>query len=452
MKKRIVQFLLIVLMMTTFINLNLSDVIAASFSVSASSSSVSPGGTFSVNISVGGAGRFSISASNGSVVSSAFIDGSGSIKVTAGQSGKTTVTVTATDVTATDETPITGSKSVSVSIKSQSNNNTSGNSGSSTGGSSSNGNTSSNSGTSQSTDNKSKDNNLASLSVSTGTLSPKFSASTTTYKVDLTSDVKKISISAKANDSKATVSGTGEHELKVGENNLTVTVKAENGSKKIYTISVYVTEKPTQFIKKGNQEYGILNDLSKADLPKGFEKTTLTVDGTEVTGLKNDKLKMTLLYLQDSEQKTGFYVYENNEIISEYKTISVNGKNYVVLEVNDEIKGIDNLKTGTIKIAETEMKCWTFEDQEHANYSVVYLMNDAGEKNLYSYESTEGTLQKYVPSIEKNEMGMITYIFIGTTVVFAATSIGLLVLYMNFKKKSISAIKDYYASKNQDFD
>lgn len=62
-----------------------------------------------------------------------------------------------------------------------------------------------------------------------------------------------------------------------------------------------------------------------------------------------------------------------------------------------------------------EMKCWTFEDQEHANYSVVYLMNDAGEKNLYSYESTEGTLQKYVPSIEKNEMGMITYIFIGTS-------------------------------------
>src|SRR5699024_10695990 len=79
---------------------------------------------------------------------------------------------------------------------------------------------------------KSSEKNLSSLSVSEGTLSPKFSAGTTTYKVDLTSETESLTISAKAKDSKASVSGTGEKELKIGENNFTVTVKAEDGSKK----------------------------------------------------------------------------------------------------------------------------------------------------------------------------------------------------------------------------
>lgn len=442
-KSKLIKIVTILVMFVTM--MNLTNVQAATFSVSKSKSSVAPGETFLVSISVKGAGQFSVSASNGSVSSSSlWVDGSGSVKVTAGQSGTTTVTVTASDVTASDESPITGSKSVSVSIKRAS-------SGGGTSGGNSSG-TTTTTPTEPKEDTRSKDNDLSSLSVSTGTLSPEFSAGTTTYKVDLTSDVKKITINAKAKDSKASVSGTGEHELRVGENNLSVVVKAENGSKKTYTVSVYVTEKPTHFVKKGDQEYGILNDLSKADLPKGFEKSTVTIDGNEVTALSNEKLGMTLLYLQDSEQKTGFYVYENDAVVGEYKTISVNGKTYVVLDAPKDLESVDDLKSGTVKIGDIELSGWVFEDKEHANYSVVYLMNDAGEKSLYSYENTEGTLQKYVASVEKNETSMVTYIFIGTTVIFAVSTATIAYLYMSFKKKSISAIKDYYERKNQDFD
>lgn len=440
----------IIILAVFVVMMNLTNVYAASFSISKSKSSVTPGGTFSVSISVKGAGQFNVSASNGSVSSSSlWVDGSGSVTVTAGQSGTTTVTVTASDVTASDESPITGSKSTSVSIKTSSNGGSSGGTSGGTSGGSSSGTTTP---TEPKEDTKSKDNNLSSLSVSSGTLSPEFSAGTTTYKVNLTSDVKKITINAKAKDSKATVSGTGEHELRVGENNLSVVVKAENGSKKTYTVSVYVTEKPTQFVKKGDQDYGILNDLSKADLPKGFEKSTITIDGNEVTALKNEKLGMTLLYLQDGEQKTGFYVYENDSVVGEYKTITVNDKTYVILDAPNDLDGVKDLKSGTVKIGDIELNGWTFEDKEHVNYSVVYLMNDAGEKNLYSYESTEGTLQKYIPSVEKNDVNVMTYIFIGTTAIFAVSTAAVAYLYMSFKKKSISAIRDYYASKNQDFD
>lgn len=444
-KNKIIKGLLFSTVFAVLMNLSCLNVFAASFSVSASKSSVTPGGKFTVTISVGGAGQFNVSASNGSVsTNSVFADGSASVTVTAGQSGKTTVTVSAVDVTATDESPVTGSKSVSVSIKSSSN----GGGSSSNGGSSNGGNSSGGSSETPKEDTRSKENNLSSLSISSGTLSPVFSADKTTYKVDLTSDIKKITINAKAKDSKASVSGTGEHELKVGENNFVITVKAENGSKKTYTISVYVTEKPSVFLKMGDQNLGVLNDYSKVDVPKGFEKTKITIDGNEISALKNDTLGLTVVYLQNETQETGFYIYENNKIVRKFETITVNGKLYILMDAPQDLKGLQGLKSGNIKIGEVEIPGWTFKDKDLKDYSVVYLMNELGEKSLYTYEATEQTLQKFKAS-ESADNSVLTYIFTGTTVVFAAGTGVLAYLYFSFKKKSISAIKDYYDKKNQ---
>lgn len=453
MKKRILKSSIITFSMSLIVALNIIIVGAASFSVSRSASSVSPGGSFTVTISASGAGQFSVSASNGSVSSSSvWVDGSASVTCTAGQSGTTTVTVTAVDATGYDESPITGSQSTSVSIKSPAS--SSGSSSSSSSGSSSS--SSSNNSSSSTTTTvqepevkKSSEKNLSSLSVSEGTLSPKFSAGTTTYKVDLTNEVEKLTISAKAKDSKAKVSGTGEKELKIGENNFTVTVTAEDGSKKTYTISVYVTEKPTQFVKLGDQSLGILNDLSKVDVPKGFEKTTIKIDDKDVTALQNKDLGLTLLYLQTEDEKTGFYIYDvdNNKVLRQYQTLTVNGKTYVIMDAPENLEEVQGLEKSTIKIGDLEMNGWKFNEETLSHYTLVYLMNDAGESGLYTYEDTEGTLQKYTLVEEKDNT--LTYVFIGTTVVFALSTAVVGYMYFNFKKKSISAIKDYYDKKNQ---
>lgn len=445
MKKRILKSSIITFSMSLIVALNIIIVGAASFSVSRSASSVSPGGSFTVTISASGAGQFSVSASNGSVSSSSvWVDGSASVTCTAGQSGTTTVTVTAVDATGYDESPITGSQSTSVSIKSPASS-----SGSSSSSSSNNSSSSTTTTVQEPEVKKSSEKNLSSLSVSEGTLSPKFSAGTTTYKVDLTNEVKKLTISAKAKDSKASVSGTGEKELKIGENNFTVTVTAEDGSKKTYTISVYVTEKPTQFVKLGDQSLGILNDLSKVDVPKGFEKTTIKIDDKDVTALQNKDLGLTLLYLQTEDEKTGFYIYDvdNNKVLRQYQTLTVNGKTYVIMDAPENLEEVQGLEKSTIKIGDLEMNGWKFNEETLSHYTLVYLMNDAGESGLYTYEDTEGTLQKYTPVEEKDNT--LTYVFIGTTVVFALSTAVVGYMYFNFKKKSISAIKDYYDKKNQ---
>lgn len=445
MKKRILKSSIITFSMSLIVALNIIIVGAASFSVSRSASSVSPGGSFTVTISASGAGQFSVSASNGSVSSSSvWVDGSASVTCTAGQSGTTTVTVTAVDATGYDESPITGSQSTSVSIKSPASS-----SGSSSSSSSNNSSSSTTTTVQEPEVKKSSEKNLSSLSVSEGTLSPKFSAGTTTYKVDLTNEVKKLTISAKAKDSKAKVSGTGEKELKIGENNFTVTVTAEDGSKKTYTISVYVTEKPTQFVKLGDQSLGILNDLSKVDVPKGFEKTAIKIDDKDVTALQNKDLGLTLLYLQTEDEKTGFYIYDvdNNKVLRQYQTLTVNGKTYVIMDAPENLEEVQGLEKSTIKIGDLEMNGWKFNEETLSHYTLVYLMNDAGESGLYTYEDTEGTLQKYTPVEEKDNT--LTYAFIGTTVVFALSTAVVGYMYFNFKKKSISAIKDYYDKKNQ---
>ena len=83
---------------------------------------------------------------------------------------------------------------------------------------------------------RSSDNTLKDLKVNNNTVSG-FSSKNTSYRIN--NDSSSISISATANDSNAKVSGTGSKSLKYGDNTFTITVTAENGSKKNYTITVH---------------------------------------------------------------------------------------------------------------------------------------------------------------------------------------------------------------------
>lgn len=445
-----------IILTTVFMLINIKTVYAAS-SISFSSSSPKVGESLRVTVSVPNVNTVDLKATvsgcgtNGTIQ---IVDGSktgnpktfsGSVTVTPTSTGIITVAISDSSNAVLNGSYVSvgGSRKITVSNKQSSSNSSSSSSNNST--------SSSNTTTTQEPEvKKSSEKNLSSLSVSEGTLSPKFSSGTTTYKVDLTSETESLTISAKAKDSKAKVSGTGKKELKIGENNFTVTVTAEDGSKKTYTISVYVTEKPTQFVKLGDQNLGILNDLSKTDVPKGFEKSTIKIDNKDVTALQNKDMGLTLLYLQNEDDSTGFYIYDvdNNKVLSKYQTVAVNGKTYVLMDAPDNLEAIQDLKTATIKIGDVELSGWKFEDEALSHYTLVYLMNEAGETQLYTYEDTEGTLQKYTPVEEEND-NTLTYVFIGSTALFVVSTAVLGYMYISFKKKSISAIKDYYERKNQ---
>lgn len=84
----------------------------------------------------------------------------------------------------------------------------------------------------------STNNNLASLSLSAGSLSPAFSAGNTSYNATVANSVTSVTVAAQASDSGATLAITGGQNLAVGSNTISVAVTSKSGAVKTYTIIV----------------------------------------------------------------------------------------------------------------------------------------------------------------------------------------------------------------------
>lgn len=137
----------------------------------------------------------------------------------------------------------------------------------------------------------STDNNLASLNVSNATISPAFSANTTNYTANVPFEVSKLNVTATAADSKATVSVNSPNLVPNGTTKVTVTVTAENGAKKVYTISVKREQDPNYQASGNNNLKNITVDgfllspvfdssTTKYVVWLPYETTSIRVSGT----------------------------------------------------------------------------------------------------------------------------------------------------------------------------
>lgn len=249
MKKINIKILLILTLSILFIMLPVYVHAAGSFSITGSAS-LTTGDAKTITVSATGcAGQFSISSSNSSVVtvspSSVWLDNSSSsITITAKGAGTATIKITATDVTDTELNDVTGSKSCTVTVTAPkpaepetptqpttpSDNNTTKPSNNNTTTKPS-GNT-----TKPAEAKKSSNSKLAKLEIAEGTISPEFSSDITEYTISLPNEIEKLSIAASPDHSKATFSINGNETLNVGENNIEIVVKAEDGSETTYKI------------------------------------------------------------------------------------------------------------------------------------------------------------------------------------------------------------------------
>lgn len=412
-----------------------------------------PGDTFKVTLACGNIeGSIKFTASNATITGGTgnWCDRGKSYTISAKASAVGSATIKMVGVDATNVNDLSdysgktiASKTVTISKKS-----TGGSSGTSSGGST----------TSKPVVNYSKDNNLKSLTISEGTLSPKFSASTTSYTVDLASTVTSIKIDAVANDSKAKVKGTGTKELEPGENIIEITVTAENGNPKVYTIKAIVDESPLVFLPYGDQQLGVVRNLKNLKALDGFEEKTVKVNDADTIAWYSSKRNVTLLYLQNGNDKD-YYIYEDGKVTSIYKPLSI-GKNLAIVNIPTELEERSGMKFGDITIQDVSLKGWTYEDAALSNYSLIYAMNEFGEYNYYQYESSENTLQLY-PNMsfisqdefdalvkenqtikeEKDSMTMYFYIACGIAVV---TSIFGIVGFVNanrYKKRLLTRNK-----------
>lgn len=226
----------------------MGNIYASSIAVSGASSA-SPGNT--VNVSVGGSftGRVNVTVSNGSGNKSIWVENNTvTVPVTVGSSGTTTITAVSeagtSDANGNDLGVIRGSKSIQIvrptptpaptPTPTTPSNNTNTNSNSAT-------KTATKSTSSSTTSTKSSNAYLSKLQINQEGLTPNFNKNKTSYAVTVGENVNDLKVTAVAEDSKSKVAISGNTGLKNGDNKVYITVTAQDGTKKVYTITVTKT-------------------------------------------------------------------------------------------------------------------------------------------------------------------------------------------------------------------
>lgn len=224
----------------------MGNIYASSIAVSGASSA-SPGNT--VNVSVGGSftGRVNVTVSNGYGNKSIWVENNTvTVPVTVGSSGTTTITAVSDDGTSDSNGNnlgvIRGSKSIQIVQPTPTpaptpspttpSNNTNSNSATKTA-------TKSTSSSTAST--KSSNAYLSKLQINQEGLTPNFNKNKTSYAVTVGENVNDLKVTAVAEDSKSKVAISGNTGLKNGDNKVYITVTAQDGTKKVYTITVTKT-------------------------------------------------------------------------------------------------------------------------------------------------------------------------------------------------------------------
>lgn len=284
---------------------------AGSIKPSTSSLTITKGSTKTFKITASNAcGRVDISSSNSSVakvnVSNKWLENSSvTVTVTGVSAGTAKITVRLTDAATFDEEALTGTYTINVTVKDKQ--------------------TSSSSSSSSTTNkNLSTNNKIKELAVEGYSLKD---AGNNTYELTVDNSVQNINITGKAEDSKATVSGTGKKDLKIGENKFTITVKAESGAKKDYTINVirkdgfYLKDLNT-VLKDGDNNNNVIT-IKKGD----------NISQDMYNAIKQSKQRVTFNYYNDKDQLEFSWVIDGS---LKEQTTKPNVQDNVTTEQNEQ--------------------------------------------------------------------------------------------------------------------
>ena len=244
----------------------------------------------------------------------------------------------------------------------------------------------------------SSNNYLKSLSIDGYEIS--FDKETLEYSIEVENGVEKVNIKATTEDSSASVSGTGEKEVTEGNNKLEVKVTAENGNERTYVINVKVKELDPINVKVDNEEYTVIRKEDVLEVPKSYEKTTVTIDGEEVLAYYNKNTKYTLVGLKDKEGNANYYIYDNGKYTL-YKEYTFNG---ITLYLTDKKVDLPNFKKTSFNYNDNKIEAYQLSEDKLSGSSekfyLFYAVNiETGKENLYQYDPSEGTVQKYSSSM-----------------------------------------------------
>lgn len=398
--KKVVKYLSIII--CTFI-ISISCVKATSYDVWVTSTTMVVGNSITLTIKGNDlTGRINLSSNSSNISlekSNVWIENnSQSITITAKSAGTATITFIPEEGMSNNngDSVSLGNKTVTITVNSKPTSNPN-NGGNKTGTTT----------TPKPTKKKSSNNNLSSLTIEDYNLDKEFKKEVTEYSVVVENDVKKIKINAQLDDSSAKVEGTGEVEVKEGNNKIEIKVTAEDGSTKTYVINVTVKELNPVEVTIGKKKYTIVRkEDENITIPSNYEKSTITIGEEEVLCYKNSKTKNILVLLKDEKGNTKLYSYnEKTKKYTLYNSLSVGDITFNIIDMPSNLvpKGYskvsftyDNSKLEGYQLIEKN-KTYAADDKvKGSDFYLFYAINEkTGEKALYVYDKLEGTIQRF---------------------------------------------------------
>ncbi|MDD6193955.1 MAG: hypothetical protein PUB19_03535 [Lachnospiraceae bacterium] len=146
-----------------------------------------------------------------------------------------------------------------------------------------------------------------------------------------------------------------------------------------------------QFTVDGT-DYVVSERFADEEIPAGFEKTRVTIDGYGYKALTNGDL--TLIYLKpasDVSSKGVFYLYnaDSNEV-SSFAMLG-EGEHYILLTTPEKLL-FDGMEQTEIKVSDRNVTVYSFGGGQE--FYFAYGTNPQGESGWYQYDITDGSLQR----------------------------------------------------------
>lgn len=259
---------------------------------------------------------------------------------------------------------------------------------------------------------KSANADLSSLAISPGTLSPAFAAGTQSYTASVAANQSKITVSAAPADAKSKVSLNGvQDKLVAGSNTVKVTVTAENGGTKVYTITVTRSTGPTPtpsptpvplpLMQYNGTDYTILAAGTADAIPEGFTASTAKYKGVDIPVLQKtlgeavDASVMTIILLT-ADARTGYFVYNAAaETCYPYQLISSTVMNFQIMDKSAAASVPAGYEAFDYTYLDNTVTAFRLISDPANPQVLLYLMDGSGIAAFYYYDTQNSMLLLY---------------------------------------------------------
>lgn len=260
---------------------------------------------------------------------------------------------------------------------------------------------------------QSSDNTLKSIVLSNGSLSPAFSPKTKNYTATVDNSVTSLSISATPTDQTAKVTSvSGNDNLQVGENTITITVKAENGVTAKYTIVVTrrdATDPENSEAQEEKKSYeingsnwGISTEITEEEVLQDFTLSSILIDNLEYPCLSFNNGSLDLIKMVSEDGlNTGFFVYDKDQGAI-YPFAKISGEEHYVIILMPDVADVPSDYAEVTLAIEGKADVTAYQKADDELY-LIYCINDRGEKGWYQYDPVEETYIRYVAPVETVE-------------------------------------------------